>query len=145
MYEALTEAEREALGAVDWNRQSDMTRDRDRDRDWDLEKYIEFENEESRAELRAGMRDAERQWKANVSKSLAEQDLDQDEGPTEEQERIPPGFFNMNEPEDKYGDEEEEGDITSLAHLELDKHRELREYARLAAWEMPLLSSECSI
>ena len=55
--------------------------------------------------------------------------------------RIQEGFFNLNEPEDKYGDEEEEGDISSLAHGELEKHREQREYARLAAWEMPMLSS----
>ena len=32
-------------------------------------------------------------------------------------------------------------DITSLAHGELEQHRELRHYARIAAWEMPLLSS----
>ncbi len=32
-------------------------------------------------------------------------------------------------------------DITSLAHGELEQHREMREYARIAAWEMPLLSS----
>ena len=53
----------------------------------------------------------------------------------------PEGFFNMNEPEDKFSDEEEEGDISSLAHGEMEKHREMREYARLAAWEMPMLSS----
>ena len=33
-------------------------------------------------------------------------------------------------------------DITTLAHGELDEHREIREYARIAAWEMPLLSSK---
>ena len=37
--------------------------------------------------------------------------------------------------EDFYGD-----DITSTGHGELEQHRELREYARLAAWELPLLS-----
>ncbi|PGH20762.1 hypothetical protein AJ80_03523 [Polytolypa hystricis UAMH7299] len=31
--------------------------------------------------------------------------------------------------------------ITSMAHAELEEHRELRQYARIAAWEMPLLSS----
>ena len=30
--------------------------------------------------------------------------------------------------------------LASLAHRELEQHRELRELARLAAWEMPLLS-----
>ena len=55
-----------------------------------------------------------------------------------------PHFFNMGEedksnsgiPEEFAGD-----DITSLAHGELEQHREMREYARIAAWEMPLLSS----
>lgn len=33
-----------------------------------------------------------------------------------------------------------EDDITSLAHGEMEQHREMRHYARLAAWEMPLLT-----
>ena len=32
-------------------------------------------------------------------------------------------------------------DLSSLAHRELEQHRELREMVRLAAWEMPLLAS----
>lgn len=39
-------------------------------------------------------------------------------------------------------DEFEEDDILSMAHGKLEEHRELREYARLAIWEMPLLSSK---
>lgn len=40
-------------------------------------------------------------------------------------------------------DPEDEGDdITSTAHAELEQHREIREYMRIAAWEMPLLSRE---
>ncbi|KAI4600785.1 37S ribosomal protein S24, mitochondrial [Pestalotiopsis sp. 9143b] len=34
----------------------------------------------------------------------------------------------------------EEDDIMSLAHGKLEEHREYREYARIAAWQMPLLS-----
>jgi len=34
-------------------------------------------------------------------------------------------------------------DMTSLAHGDLEQHREIRHYARIAAWEMPLLTSEC--
>jgi small subunit ribosomal protein S35 len=50
------------------------------------------------------------------------------------------GFWGEGEPtipfdEDYYGD-----DVTSLGHGELEKHRELREYARLIAWELPLLN-----
>ncbi|KAK0708384.1 mitochondrial ribosomal subunit protein-domain-containing protein [Lasiosphaeris hirsuta] len=37
-------------------------------------------------------------------------------------------------------DDFEEDDIVSLAHGKLEEHREHREYARLAVWEMPLLS-----
>lgn len=33
-----------------------------------------------------------------------------------------------------------EDDMTSMAHTELEEHRELREYARIAAWDMPSLS-----
>ncbi|KAH7148756.1 mitochondrial ribosomal subunit protein-domain-containing protein [Dactylonectria macrodidyma] len=37
-------------------------------------------------------------------------------------------------------DEFDEDDITSMAHGKLDQIREMRNYARLAVWEMPLLS-----
>lgn len=37
-----------------------------------------------------------------------------------------------------------EDDILSLAHGKLEEFREYREYARVAAWQMPLLSSQCS-
>ena len=54
------------------------------------------------------------------------------------------GLFNMGE-EPGMGSEDpefEEDDITSLAHGQLEQHREYREYMRIAAWEMPLLSSQ---
>lgn len=60
------------------------------------------------------------------------------------QRRIKPGFFAMGELEAQDTGEDEEfdnDDITSLAHGELEQHREMRHYARIAAWEMPLLSS----
>lgn len=37
-------------------------------------------------------------------------------------------------------DDFQENDIMSLAHGKLEEHREFREYARVAVWEMPLLS-----
>ena len=55
-----------------------------------------------------------------------------------------PGLFNYGEEEvfESGEDEEYQGDdINSLGHAELEQHRELREYARIAAYEMPLLSS----
>lgn len=45
------------------------------------------------------------------------------------------GEEKMGPDEDYFGD-----DITSHGHGELQQHRELREYARLIAWEMPLLN-----
>ncbi|KAJ5569965.1 uncharacterized protein N7459_009395 [Penicillium hispanicum] len=39
------------------------------------------------------------------------------------------------------GDEEiNDDEITSMAHAEMELHREMREYARIAAWDMPMLS-----
>ena len=60
------------------------------------------------------------------------------------QEKVRPGLLAMGDP-DQQGtppDEEWKGDdISSLGHGELEQHREKREYARIAAWEMPMLSS----
>lgn len=39
-------------------------------------------------------------------------------------------------------DDFEEDDITSMGHAKLEEHREMRQYARIAVWEMPLLSSK---
>lgn len=58
--------------------------------------------------------------------------------------RIKSGIFAMGEVEEQDSGEDEEfegDDITSHAHGDLEQHREMREYARIAAWEMPLLSS----
>jgi small subunit ribosomal protein S35 len=57
------------------------------------------------------------------------------------------GALNMGVEPSEYPEEDpefEEDDITSLAHGQLEQHREYRHYARLAAWEMPLLTSETS-
>lgn len=61
--------------------------------------------------------------------------------------RLKLGLFSMGEEDPVVTGEDEEfegDDITSLAHGDLEQHRELREYARIAAWEMPLLSSSSS-
>ena len=58
--------------------------------------------------------------------------------------RIKPGLMSMGEVEEQDSGEDEEfegDDISSLGHGELEQHREMRDYARIAAWEMPLLSS----
>jgi small subunit ribosomal protein S35 len=48
------------------------------------------------------------------------------------------GEEEMGIDEDYYGD-----DLTSHGHGELAQHRQLREYNRLIAWEMPLLNRAC--
>lgn len=62
--------------------------------------------------------------------------------PTVPEKKQKAGLANMGEePEDAMEDQEfEEDDITTLAHAELEQHREFRHYARLMAWEMPLLT-----
>ncbi|KAK0644496.1 mitochondrial ribosomal subunit protein-domain-containing protein [Cercophora newfieldiana] len=55
-------------------------------------------------------------------------------------------FWNEAEPDtdlitDEVGEDDfEENDMTSMAHGKLEEHREYREYARIAVWEMPLLA-----
>jgi hypothetical protein len=67
--------------------------------------------------------------------------------PDTERDRDPEGFWNYGEGDEDMGEDEEyQGDdITAKAHAELEQHREMREYARLAVWELPLLHSKrCS-
>ncbi|KAK4249742.1 mitochondrial ribosomal subunit protein-domain-containing protein [Corynascus novoguineensis] len=55
-------------------------------------------------------------------------------------------FWNSEEPDtdlitDEVGEDDfEEDDIMAMGHAKLEEHREFREYARIAVWEMPLLS-----
>lgn len=63
----------------------------------------------------------------------------------EKPKRLKQTFMNMGEAEPWERDgmlPDDEDDLTSLGHGELELHRELRHYARLAAWEMPLLYSK---
>ncbi|KAF2642527.1 hypothetical protein P280DRAFT_423273 [Massarina eburnea CBS 473.64] len=73
--------------------------------------------------------------------------INNDELQTEEDFEIPdgpknvrPGFWAEGEPDMGPDDDYYADDLTSLGHGELEKHRELREYARLIAWELPLLN-----
>lgn len=57
-------------------------------------------------------------------------------------------FWNEDEDDpdlitDEVGEDDfEEDDIMAAAHPKLEEHREFREYARIAVWEMPLLASK---
>ncbi|KAF2853235.1 hypothetical protein T440DRAFT_466213, partial [Plenodomus tracheiphilus IPT5] len=66
-----------------------------------------------------------------------EEDFDIEE---DDKRKVAAGFWaegeeSMGVDEDYFGD-----DLTSLGHGELQKQRDIREYARLIAWELPLLS-----
>jgi hypothetical protein len=86
------------------------------------------------------------QEEAEIEQGLDEMfgTLSKDEIEEDKKERVEEGFFNYGEdnPKDVGEDEEFQGDdISTQGHEELEQHRELREYARLAAWELPLLHS----
>jgi hypothetical protein len=56
--------------------------------------------------------------------------------------REPQGFWNEDKDEDLGPDEVfNQDDLPGSGHIDLDLQREIREYARLMVWELPLLSS----
>ena len=55
------------------------------------------------------------------------------------------GLLNMNVKDSIEDPEFEEDDVSALAHGDLEQQREYRKYARLMAWEMPLLTSRFTL
>ena len=88
---------------------------------------------------------AEVQMRLSAAVSEAAQETDSKLPVVDESRpKIKVGLMAMGEEDEQGAGEDEEfqgDDISSLAHGELEQHREMREYARIAAWEMPLLSS----
>jgi small subunit ribosomal protein S35 len=89
-----------------------------------------------------GIADATRKGKRGVPFGQGYDLVDDADFAIEEDDKrkVAAGFWaegeeSLGPDEDYFGD-----DLTSLGHGELKKHRELREYARLIAWELPLLS-----
>jgi len=94
----------------------------------------------------------------NLSELMGEWDEEFDElsdpPPQRGKVQVSDSFHNYGEPNDEdqpmelddEGDDEDVTDdysnMTVLAHGELQQHQEIRHYARLAAWDLPLLSSE---
>lgn len=70
-------------------------------------------------------------------------DDDEDDRIDIREERVKSGFFALDEEKDDPGEDPEfnNDDITSLAHGELEQHRELRGFYRNIIWDMPLLYS----
>lgn len=64
--------------------------------------------------------------------------------------KTPQSILNLGEDEvveeegddEMFDDDDEYDNLTVIGHLELQQHREYRHYARLAAWDLPLLSSK---
>ncbi|THY93273.1 hypothetical protein D6C93_05679 [Aureobasidium pullulans] len=83
-----------------------------------------------------------REMEDNIAAELEALDFEFPAGPVEREPKNN-GFFQMGEKEDIGPDEDDfQGDdISSLGHGELEQTREIREYARLAGWEMPLLAN----
>lgn len=63
--------------------------------------------------------------------------------PVEKEPRASQGYFSMGEENEDPGDDPEfdSDDISTIAHTELEQVREMREFARVMAWDMPLLYS----
>ena len=91
---------------------------------------------------------ADSMFQRMVSQSNADYERDAPHVDFPQRRPIKSGFWNYGEleREDSGEDEEYEGDdLNELGHAELEQHREIRHYARIAAWEMPLLSSTCQL
>ena len=90
---------------------------------------------------RAALAEFKREMAA-MEREMPEDDYD---GPSA---RTRPGFMAMGE-EDEMDDAPDDvfegNDMSSLGHGILEEHREIREYARIAAWELPLLSSKLPV
>ncbi|EXJ88796.1 hypothetical protein A1O3_01860 [Capronia epimyces CBS 606.96] len=94
-----------------------------------------FESEQADAALDGIVNDVDRQ----VDKEVEDLDF-----PDVALDRREAGYWAQDE-DDEFG-QVEDGDepwddsaISSIAHSELDVHREVREYTRVIAWDMPLL------
>jgi hypothetical protein len=62
----------------------------------------------------------------------------------EKDKREKPGFWNYEDDEDMGEDEVfQQDDLPRAGHQELELKREIRKYARMMVWELPLLSSKC--
>ena len=102
------------------------------------EQIAAFESPEVEAEINASV---------DIANREVDQQVGQPVGFLNYRARGPElGFWGRDE-DDEFGivddDDEDinEEDITSVAHADLELHREIREYARIVAWDMPLLQS----
>lgn len=110
------------------------------------EERAEFDAENRR--LVAEFNDVEKRREAFKELERSVNQIDKEEDIRFEDIRVKQqGFWAEDESDElaqvEDGDEEiNDDEITSMAHAEMELHREMREYARIAAWDMPMLSSK---
>ena len=104
----------------------------------------EFEREAREFHETMNSPEVEAELDAEVNKIAAEFAAEDKSIPVPKPERIKVGLLAMGEDDEADIGEDPDfqgDDISSIAHKELEQHREMREYARIIGWEMPLLSS----
>ncbi|KAI0851344.1 mitochondrial ribosomal protein [Daldinia vernicosa] len=127
---------------IRWSRASKREED-------ELEEDEEDDGSVSVAEMERSLRAALRDPEFEASTRIQEQMLNNANAIMSNAQRVPklkrPFWHDEEEDTDLITDERnedefDEDDIMSMAHGKLEEYREQREYARIAAWEMPLLS-----
>ncbi|KAL8928568.1 MAG: hypothetical protein Q9208_001802 [Pyrenodesmia sp. 3 TL-2023] len=106
------------------------------------EERVQYQKEEQAAQEHLNSPAMESEMQGLVSQAVYDINKETPRG-RQPPERITPGLMAMGEVDEQGSGEDDEfdgDDITSIAHGELEQHREIRDYARISAWEMPMLS-----
>lgn len=106
------------------------------------EEKKEFQEDEKEEYEHMTSPEMESELQGLVSEAVSE--IQRDFPPPGPRPRINTGLMAMGEVDEQNSGDDDEfdgDDISSTAHGELEQHRELREYARIIAWEMPMLGS----
>ena len=110
------------------------------------EEKIEYKAEDDEEEAHFSTPAVQSRINAEISSAFSEY-LKEMEEPRRRKEKFVPGIMAMGEDDEEGTGEDDDfkqDDISSTAHANLGLERDVREYARIAAWEMPLLSRDCS-
>ena len=113
--------------------------------DEEIQAFLENPPEELRGDIERMQAELQK-LESELAREFEDEMGDPLEEPLGRRER--PGLLAMGDDDEmEMGDDElDEGDdMTSLGHGDLERHREMRDYARLIAWDMPLLSSMSSL
>jgi hypothetical protein len=112
-----------------------------------LERQKEEKGDVTRNRVKMSVEDIRKVGRQWARDKRIEQMFGVENKPDMEQEKDKPGFWNDGDLDSDMGEDEEFAgdDITAQGHAELERHREMREYARLAVWELPLLSSRYKV